>query len=291
MQLFQKRIHSKRMGGTPQREMVCLMVLYRIRNWSSLFETAESRKRLNLPWVAIPTKHDGKGYRRLMREFGPAVYGAWILIVAVAAKCPTRGTLADADGPLSALDISDKTDCPVAVIEQALSVLTNERIGWLESVDTLDEQQIDTESAVTSAEYAAMPVLPDQTRPDQTLQNQTGTGRGGAGVSAKPPGRNWGRSAFTNLSADDLVQCEVMFDWFDWATTKAPSPICRRSGGNSEVNLLRVFGSAERAIEESETPLKLFKHIVGGEKWKLITQAQEDRARKRIAKLKRESAQ
>lgn len=281
---------------------------YRIRNWDRLFETSESRKRVNLPWVAIPTKHDGKGYRRLMREFGPAVYGAWILIVAVAAKCPTRGTLADADGPLSALDLADKTDCPVEVIEQALVGLTNERIGWLEIVNLPESQQIliksagvAADSAVVPARPAATPVLPDQTRQNQTEPDITkpvpvpdtgtgaragsGNGRAGTGVSAKRKEHDWGPSAFHGLVREDLVQSEILDRWFAWATTKAKSPLCRLSGGHSEQNRLRVFGAAERAIEEGEDPIKLFKHIVGGEHWKLITHAQEDRAIIRIKRL------
>lgn len=262
---------------------------YRIKNWKGCFEVAQNGACKTWSWIAVPIKHDGKSYRRLMSlPNGAALYGAWILIAAVAAKCTQRGMLIDDNEPLTAEDLFFKTGAPEELFSEALEVLTSERIGWLEVV-SLEQTQATLERAQASLEQTQATLeTPDITRQYQTKQNQyqTGTGRGETGVSMKRQGKDWGRSAFTNLVVDHFVQCEVLDDWFAWATTKAPSPICRRSGGFSEVNLLRVFGAAERAIEESETPLKLFKHIVGGEKWNLITQAQEDRARARIKKLR-----
>lgn len=108
--------------------------LYKIRDWNDHFEVAQSRRDGSNRWVAMPTKHDGKSYRRLMRrQNGPAIYGAWCLIVQVAAKCPTRGILADSDGPLNAQDLEDKTDCPAEVFEQAFKVLMDPKIGWITS--------------------------------------------------------------------------------------------------------------------------------------------------------------
>ncbi len=106
--------------------------LYRIRDWNELFETSQSRKYKALSWVSIPNQHDGKGYRRLMRmPNGPALYGAWIAIVTVASKCRERGVLADESGPLTAEDISIKTDFPEDLIEDAFRVLSGDSIGWL----------------------------------------------------------------------------------------------------------------------------------------------------------------
>ena len=106
---------------------------YRIRGWdTSGFEVAQnSRTRGPLKWVALPTKHDGKGFRRLMRhEEGVAYFGCWCLLVQVAAKCPTRGVLADEDGPLSAADMHLKTDVPADVMSRAIEALI--QVGWLE---------------------------------------------------------------------------------------------------------------------------------------------------------------
>lgn len=109
--------------------------LYKIRDWKSNFESYESKRvKKLLNWVAMPTKHDGKSFRRLMRiDPSGALFGAWCILVQVAAKCPVRGILADSDGPLSAQDISDKTSLSIEVIEMALTKLSSPEISWLES--------------------------------------------------------------------------------------------------------------------------------------------------------------
>ena len=105
------------------------MVTYRIKDWDTLFETSETRKLVRLNWVPIPNKHDGKGYRRLIRS-GALNYAAWVLLLQVASKCPQRGVLADQDGPLTPDDLFIKTDCPASCFTAAIPKLLE--IGWLE---------------------------------------------------------------------------------------------------------------------------------------------------------------
>jgi hypothetical protein len=106
--------------------------LYSIRDWDEHFEVSQSRKNKHMRWVSIPTKHDGKSFRRLMlREDGTTIFCAWVLIVQVAAKCPRRGILADEDGPLDALDLHIKTGCSAAVFDSALKALVSKEIGWM----------------------------------------------------------------------------------------------------------------------------------------------------------------
>lgn len=109
------------------------MTRYVVRNWDHNYEVAQSRKVDGpLTWVALPCKHDGLGFRRIMAlPDGPAVYGAWVLIVQVAAKCPVRGVLADERGPLTPEELSIKTGCPEKLFERALQVVSSERVGWL----------------------------------------------------------------------------------------------------------------------------------------------------------------
>lgn len=105
---------------------------YAIRDWDSHFEKAQCRKVSEAKWVPMPVRHDGKSYRRLMlMDDGPAIFGAWVLIVQVAAKCPTRGVLADEDGPLTAEDLAIKTGAPMALFDKALGVLSSTKIGWM----------------------------------------------------------------------------------------------------------------------------------------------------------------
>lgn len=48
---------------------------------------------------------------------------------------PTRGILADGDGPLDADDLADKTSFPVEIFEIALEVLVDPKFGWLEILE------------------------------------------------------------------------------------------------------------------------------------------------------------
>jgi len=107
--------------------------LYRVRNWDTQYENNITRKIKSLNWVATPNKHDGRGFRRLMRmKDGIVLYGAWHLILQVASKMPERGILRDTDGALSAQDIADKTGAPPEVIARALEACSTPEIAWLE---------------------------------------------------------------------------------------------------------------------------------------------------------------
>lgn len=144
------------------------MNCYRIKDWDDNFEVSQSRKAERpdrLSWVAVPNRHDGRGYRRLVRQpNGLALYGAWHLILQVASKCPVRGTLADKDGPLSAFDIADKCSVGVEIIEDALKVLCSSEIGWVE--------QCHWEPATTALPEQST-ILSQQDKQDKTRQNKT----------------------------------------------------------------------------------------------------------------------
>lgn len=109
-----------------------MAVVYSIRDWDKHFEVSQSRKAGRHKWVAVPTKHDGKSFRRIMRrEDAGDIFTAWMLLVQIAAKCEPRGVLADDDGPLDAACFSDKTGFAVAKFDEALKVLSSQEIGWL----------------------------------------------------------------------------------------------------------------------------------------------------------------
>lgn len=141
--------------------------VYFIRDWDQHFEVSQSKRADRLRWVAVPNRHDGKSFRRLMRMAdGLAIYGCFHLIIQVASKCPIRGRLEDSDGPLSASDISDKTGAPVELIQRALDVCVSREIGWIGRSDaTPSPLRDDSEST---------PSLAPPTRQDNTRQNETG---------------------------------------------------------------------------------------------------------------------
>ncbi|NQV22850.1 MAG: hypothetical protein HQ518_00660 [Rhodopirellula sp.] len=122
-------------GDIDQRLADCAGKLLRVRRWDEHFEVAQTRKIKGVPkWIALPVKHDGSRYRRLIEgPNGAARFGVWTLLCQVAMKCRVRGTLADEDGPLSIEDISLKTGCPLVSLLDALPALLS--IGWLEIIE------------------------------------------------------------------------------------------------------------------------------------------------------------
>lgn len=113
------------------------MKTYRVKDWDRFFETSETRKvKYALNWVGFPTKHDGKGFRRMVKHRRSVqVFCAWCLIVQVAAKMPTRGVLHDGDGALTPEDLSLKTGFPENIFSEAMEALSDPAIGWLEVVE------------------------------------------------------------------------------------------------------------------------------------------------------------
>lgn len=120
------------------------MKVFRIADWSTHFENADSRKLVNLPWIRVPTKQEGDGYTELMSGHlnGCAHFGAWTAVLQLAAKCSQRGTLTRQLGgrcvPHDLASISRITRVPVEVLREAMPRLID--MGWMEEVDiTMDK--------------------------------------------------------------------------------------------------------------------------------------------------------
>jgi hypothetical protein len=175
--------------------------VHRIRNWKGCFEVAQNKACKAWSWIAVPIKHDGKSFRRLMSlPNGPAIYGAWILIAAVAAKCEPRGTLLDDGMALTPEDLHFKTGAPESLFLEAFEALTSDRIGWLELVE-IDHAQATLEQT------------------EATLELHNGTGRDSTGQNNNPD-RPEGRPA-GNLILENQRQ-----DLPDWPELK---PFAERS--------------------------------------------------------------
>lgn len=146
--------------------------MYQIKNWEKHFEVAQS-KRVEGPlnWVPVPTKHDSLAFRRIMAlEDGMAIFGAWILILEIAAKCPVRGTLGELSesGPIEygPGELAMMTGCPSILFQRALDVLTTTIIGWV-IVDS-------SEKALSAlGERSETTHLQEKTVQDNTEQDRT----------------------------------------------------------------------------------------------------------------------
>ena len=114
-----------------------------VRNWNMHFENAESRKVRVCSFVCLPNKHDGKGYARIATcAKSCRAFTGWMLILQVASKMPQRGLLVDEDGALDVDDLAAMTRFESSVFDDAIEVLTQPKIGWLEWVDVPEELEL-----------------------------------------------------------------------------------------------------------------------------------------------------
>ncbi len=110
------------------------MILYSVRDWAKHYETHETKKYKKLSWVPFTNRHDGRGFKRLMkRKDGGAIFGAFVLIVEVASRMEKRGVLQDDKGPWTPEDLETETGAPAALFAKALPVLSlaEHKIQWL----------------------------------------------------------------------------------------------------------------------------------------------------------------
>lgn len=166
--------------------------VYEVAKWKTVFETAESRRLKNLNWVSVPVDFSSFGYQQMLDEFGddaPAIYGAWIALVAFSASCPVRGVLASSRG--QALPISHLarvTGFPGKIFERLIAWASGADVAWLVLVadpvrvanDTAKNEENDTPSN-SQESPSDRPAIPrerpadpqatrqDLTRPDKTL--------------------------------------------------------------------------------------------------------------------------
>lgn len=149
--------------------------LYVIRDWNLNYEVAQSRRCPRLTWVAIPNKHDGKGFRRTARQPNQCqLFAAFVLMVQVASKCSPRGCLCDADGPMDALDLADKTGFPSEAFQQAMAFFTDpsQCVLWLERLPWENGQTVFRLLSERGLDTGQDRTEPDRTGPDRTEQDK-----------------------------------------------------------------------------------------------------------------------
>jgi hypothetical protein len=264
--------------------------IYEIAKWSEVFETAESRRHKSLSWVSFPIKTSSSGYQSMLDEFGDdaaAIYGAWCALVAFAAQQSPRGRLCNSQGkPVSFTVLVRFSGFPQSLFERLLDWAKRDEVRWLVPVDCNEN------TTKTSESDSAQPLpshcpgdtqpttgLPDQTRPDKTLPYQTlpdQTLQAGSGFFDDVVLDEY-ESVFDLLTPSDLANTRKLKAWME-LVSRHPKPVI----GNSEESFFWMIAAAECAIESGDDPMKLFKHKIGRQNWKYITQQQQDRADKRI---------
>lgn len=173
-----------------------MVVLYRIRNWSTIFENNRSRELKRMEWVPVPNRHDGDGFTDLLsRDNGIALFGAWVLMLQVASKCDDRGTLArqnpaggcdDVRLPHTAESLARITRCPVDVMRKAITVCLE--IGWIEAI-SMETQEIITIPHNPAPDCGLLPSSRARDEGNGTEGNGTEQTHGQMGFDLKSPER------------------------------------------------------------------------------------------------------
>lgn len=132
------------------------MTLYKIKLWGERYENNRTRELKRLDWLPLPNRHDGESYARLMlRADGPQIFAAWILLLQVASRCGTRGTLSRDDGtPLDSESLAIRTRASKTLFEKALPALT--QMGWIEAVEA-DATPINPDDSAIGRDIPAPP--------------------------------------------------------------------------------------------------------------------------------------
>jgi hypothetical protein len=288
---------------------------YAIRDWTRHFEPSQAKRNSGpLSWVAVPTKHDGRGFRRVMRlPNGPAIYAAWILMLQVAAKCPRRGILADEDGPLTADDLSIKTDCPAEHFQQAMEALTDPKIGWL-TVDLTAGRPARPEGSHSETPPSALgshsetppsalgshsetpprplipPDQPDRTGPDQPdITNRTEENlRPVLSGKKQKRAKRWTPADITEADLRDNARLRKLHCALANFGIGGALP--------TEASELETFALAERALEiasrpredgQPGNPVAFFLNDIKHGRADRLTNAQDERGRQRLLALRR----
>jgi hypothetical protein len=102
-----------------------------IVGWDKNYENNRTRDMVKMQWVPIPNRLDGDGYTELVSHpNGPAHFGAWCALLAVASRCGKRGTLLrDGGQPHDEASLERITRIPAETWRAALPRLVT--IGWI----------------------------------------------------------------------------------------------------------------------------------------------------------------
>lgn len=101
--------------------------------------------------------------------------------------------------------------------------------------------------------------------------------RGAPPPTAAPPPRTDGRSVFARLTPAVLRDTGQLVAWWHDASRRRKPVI-----SSSEQSRLYVLAAAERALEVGTAPVALFAWLVSGGHWTALSDAQRERARRRL---------
>jgi len=114
-------------------------VIYGVKDWRTLYENADTRRRKNLGWVLTPNRHDSMAFGTLMAKGseGLKIFGAWMVLLQLSSRGPYqfRGILCDSDGhPYTIAAMAVKTRVLICDLQLSIPVLVD--LGWMYGKNT-----------------------------------------------------------------------------------------------------------------------------------------------------------
>lgn len=210
----------------------------RIAKWDEVFERADTRKVKSLTWVAMPLGFTSHGYQAMLDEFqdkAAAIYGCWCALVAYAASCTVRGTLATSRGtPTPITHLARVTGFDAELYRQLIDWAEQPEIGWLERVPTAQVMPKPEEKRSSGEPPDNLPAHPET--PGKLPDYQTGQDRTGQNRTTTRPDQTRDRTSVVGRSSWDL-------SW-GWEELSRLGRKFRRVSGCSE----RAIDSAALAI-------------------------------------------
>jgi hypothetical protein len=107
-----------------------------IRHWHNYFENGQTRRIKNLTYSLMPVDHNAIVRKTLLRK-GAEGYRALTVfaeLISIATRCPQRGLVVDAQGPITAERIAGATGMSEPDVRSGLELLASKEVGWITHV-------------------------------------------------------------------------------------------------------------------------------------------------------------
>lgn len=155
-----------------------MATVYRIAKFDDVFVKRDGKKDSGgLRWVSVPISLMSGGYQALIEDFGeeaPAIYGAWIRLVQIAAQCSTPGVLCSRRGrPITPEQAAGLSQMPPEPFRKLFAWAVAEDVGWLEVVSSPDERPEEIREPSGQTPEERPDVRPDKPTEPPGLHNKT----------------------------------------------------------------------------------------------------------------------
>lgn len=138
---------------------------YRIKNWDEIYENNRTRELKNMLWLPLPIKLNGDGFTLMMQEKdGLEIFGAFIILLEIAASCTPRGTLVRSNGEPHDEKTMERISRMKVRESRRMLRYCSTTLKWLELIDLENGAVIPQEGATIPQEPALQEGRKDSTK-------------------------------------------------------------------------------------------------------------------------------